>query len=277
MVAVMAAFFLGSGCAALKPTPPILSGQTVKIDYVCRIEGKGIVDTTMKTVAENNDEKKARVFIDRDDYKPIPVVAGENLPGYNPQGVNSLRIALVNYLAHAFVGKTTGKYHDITLHGEIPGTMKNTLRFTHIEKELTVSRFRTVNIDIYRRDLKKEPKIGDQLYDKDIAYAEIVGIDSRKVTLKLLDYSRPMDSPWGPMHSKTDETTFTSIIDTCVGTLVRSDTGAVGRVAEITDDAFVVDFGDPFGGYPLKCRAIAYDDVPAGEGGIQLEKKIEEE
>ncbi len=251
-----------SGCAGIKSSgTPVISGEKLYVDYICSIDGKGLVNTTLKAVAQDQSIRKSRIFTERQAFFPLLITAGQMESKKETGKILPFYQVLGNQIDAGLVGKDKDRFYDMTFDpGLFPG-VSNRQRYDAVDRVREVPRTRLLSVDSYKKDHGAEPVAGTKLYTDDgQAYAEITSVNNGKYSLKLIINDRLVRKvPWGTARIEGDDKKATVTIDSKVGMLVR-DGYRIGRVVEITDTAIVVDYGHPFGGYPLKCRVKAFSE-----------------
>jgi len=149
----------------------------------------------------------------------------------------------------------------MVLESEVPPELDSDWRkrYRRIERISTYPRIQKVLKKDFIADQGHEPKVGQILYYNGEAEAEVVDVDDTQVTEKLNpDGIFHLKTNWGVEVSKVDGDTVKGILHTEPGTLVRT-VSLIGRISKVTDDTIIVDYGHPFGGYPLECSVDILD------------------
>ncbi len=254
------ALILFSGCAGLEPIPRIEKGEKVRVDYTCRTPGNEVMDTTSPALATDESVAKARVFAPRQNLKPVDLTAGENPPDLKPRDVQFLDTDIRMGLAHALVGKEKGKSLVVVLESRVPDKIEDSHRYRKIQRVRTVPRVQTIPCPIYQEAHGRLPEIGELFKENGQAHAEVIALDSDKITIKLItDPLVTVDTPWGKARTDGDEKEVRVTIEAEVGALIRTG-GLIGRISEVNEKNIVVDYGLSFGGQTLNCTVEILDN-----------------
>ncbi len=104
--------------------------------------------------------------------------------------------------------------------------------------------------------------MGQILYDNGVPSVKIIAADDKAVTFeKVLNEDGPTywEVDFGVCQLDDLGDGFVQVtVNTQIGRLVRRGR-VVGRVSEITDKNVIMDFGNPFAGYPLECKVRILD------------------
>jgi hypothetical protein len=241
-------------CAAVKPKPTIQARDTVWVDYTCRLENGLIAATTLESIAENDRDNRARIFKEHRDYVPLHVVAGSECEpcrsnGKLPEMDKEIELQMTAFV----VGKTEGLYPSVQLISEVPEGLHPETRFLRAariqprEKESRMSRQR------YVEQFGADPRIGEEWPQGPGFKLKLARIQGDTVIFRLIpDPSHEFDTPFGRATIVDKGNLYEVIIDAQEGRLVRMG-NTVGRIVEVDESVFTVDFGHPFGGAILNC------------------------
>ncbi len=254
-----------SGCAGITSSgDPVILGEKLHVDYICAIDGKGLVDTSIKEVAQDQSIRKSRIFTERQAYFPLLITAGRMESKKETGTILPFYQVLRDQIDAGLVGKNKNLFYEMIFDPGVFSGVSKRQRYDAVDRVRQVPRTRVLNADRYKKDHGEAPVAGTKLYTDDgQAYAEITAVNNGKYTLKLIINEHLVKKvPWGTARIEGDDKKATVTIDSKVGMLVR-DGYRIGRVVEITDNTIVVDYGHPFGGYPLKCRVKAFSEDDA--------------
>jgi FKBP-type peptidyl-prolyl cis-trans isomerase 2 len=254
---------LCSGCSSLQNKGVVINpGDQVKVDYTCVAQGKGVVDTTLSAVADDENIPKSKAFFKLSEYQPLKVIAGPADRGAS-NGLKALDKEILNQIAPQVIGKTAGQAYDMVLAAETPQGIEDAIRYRVVDRIKKIKKVTTVSRKQYLFDQKKEPEVGKILYDNGVPSVKIIAADDKEVTFeKVLNKEGPTywEVDFGVCRLDDLGDGFVQVtVDTQVGRLVRRGR-VIGRVSKITDKNVVMDFGNPFAGYPLECKVQILDE-----------------
>ena len=134
------------------------------------------------------------------------------------------------------------------------------VELAHDERFIEMARVRrrpktvTVTLPAYRARVGEEPAVGHEVPFESGVTAEVVAIADGQVTLRFrTEPGTVVATGFGPGHVREADDHFEIEIDARDGQLVRAGP-LVGRVVDVTDASFTLDFGHPFGGEALHCE-----------------------
>ena len=256
----VALLLLVSGCAGMKQVKKIEPGDRLLVRYTCSADGYGAIETTDRKVAADLSVQKSRVFLPEKANGAVILIAGQN-QDLAFGDIKYLTDEIHNQIARELVGKSRGGSYKMVIQSQVPKGLKDSQRYRIVQRERVVSRIRENERRRFTGDLGHEPKVGELLYRDGLPYAEVVGIRSDAVSLKLItDNGLRIDTFGGTMSavSTDEEDKVKVVIDSHEGLLVR--TGPViGRVIRVDEKSIVIDYGHPFAGQKLECRVEVLD------------------
>ena len=259
-----AGMLVAFGCVPVTPAGKanvnvVKAGEHVRVNYTCRAKNQAVVDTTEQVVAEDKTIEKSRVFWERDVYVPIAIVAGKDQPDPVEGKLKPLEPEIHSRLAHAIVGKPKNRPLELVIASDVPKDMNSMNRFLTIPRVRITPVIRTITLEQFKQVNRREPKLNEVFSQDGKPYAEIIDIDSEKVSYKvLIDQQQGMESPWGRVTLGINGDSLIATIHSKVGMLVRSG-GVIGRVAKVTEKSISVDYGYPFGEEQLKCTVTVLE------------------
>jgi hypothetical protein len=163
---------------------------------------------------------------------------------------------------------------DKELRLEITSSMQ--MGLTKEDRFLSLSRIRSnrpkehkMTWEEYRKSYGKEPEVGQEAFSMGPITAHVLSLGESDVVVGLsIQEGGSIDTEFGKGVYPDKGDHFDLVIHAHVGDLVRIG-WLVGRVVEVGDRTFTIDFGHPFGGEPLTC------DVLAESPGDPADKDVE--
>ena len=247
---------LFAACAAVKPSTPVLSGDTVKLSYMCRSADAMLVATS-ESKTEN--QSQSSIVIASDKPGPVVLKAGpETKCSTCPQEAHELKgfnTALSASLADAIVGLLYGRHQEIHIAREVPEGLPRGKRYLGLAKVWRRPKRTAMLADDYRKMVGRDPSVGDQ-YDYEMGLrATVSNVENGHV---IISYT-PTVALGGMVPTHFGEGIILDggakwKIDMQVhkGQLIRNGK-LLGRVVEVNPTMFYIDFGHPFGGLELVC------------------------
>jgi FKBP-type peptidyl-prolyl cis-trans isomerase 2 len=244
------------GCATVDSGPVFKAGDEVGIQFTCRFPNGDVAATTHKATADDRSQPKSNIFLSVKNDDPFSTTAGENkdlkpdvLPGFEDE--------ILRQLAMATVGMRHGEERTIKL------TAETHERWKGEEQKLEMVRKRNHPKEIhirrseYTRKLKKEPEVGNEFaYERGFT-AKVKTVTDKDVIVSISAISgTKLTTAFGVSTIRDAGDRYEVVLDPKMGTLVRSG-GLVGRVSQVGDDKFTVDYSNPFGGESLDCSFSA--------------------
>ena len=257
-----------SGCVSLQAlpvaTPTVQANDQVAVNYSCFLEDGSLAATTEAGIVAEPALARAPHFKPRTQYGPArllardvarPAEANSDQALGDMDAVKGFEDEVEERLAGSIQGLTYGAEHAIRLTAEADDAMSKEARY--LERRRILQPMKTVKIMRKKVtvQLGKEPEPGMRLEENGSHFLEVVAVEGDTVVLhRLLHGGMSFMTPYGPARVVDDhEEHFTLIFDISENMVVR--TGSrVGRVAGITDDSFLIDYGHPFAFADLDCR-----------------------
>lgn len=278
---LLALLILVSGCVSLQAVatvaPMVHANDLVSLNYSCFLEDGSLAATTEASVAEDPVLVKAPHFKPRSQYGPARLHAG-NVRQLSAAKTDQVAVetspmigfedVLENQLAARLNGFAYRVEETIHLAAGVDDSLIKEARY--LERRRILQPMKTVKImrQNVAAQLGKEPAPGMRIEENGSHFLEVLAVEGDTVVLhRLLHDGMSFMTPYGPARVVDDhEEHFTLIFDIRENMAVR--TGAqVGRVTGITDDKYLLDYGDPFGGASLDCK-VRIEQVNDAERSI---------
>lgn len=249
---------LATGCTAIDSGSAIKPGEKVTVSYTCKAKDHGVIDTSVASVAENEQIKKARVFEKKKTYSSPALVAQTSLSPLKEKLI-PLTHEILKQLSTALVGKQKNKHHVVKIESQVIENLKKGSRYQVIRRNKTVLRYQEYTLDSFVRGYKRQPKVGEIFYEKGIPHSKVTAVGNGKVTIKMFNDDLNVPTPWGTAHVVGGNEKQVHVRhESKKGNLVRFG-HMIGRVILVDDEKIVIDLGHPFGGETLTCDVVATD------------------
>lgn len=248
-----------AGCAVREPGNVISKNDYIKVNYTCRTQRNEVIATTDQKVAENPEILKSNVLAKREKREPETIIAGQENQGQPAKDrLRFLAPEIRKQIAMQLVGKQIGKPYEMTLESAVPEGIKSSNRYMTFKLVRKVPRVQSVSRYAFFRGLKREPVVGEVLKRDGIAYARVLKISKDTVVYEMINEEKlVINTPWGKARviSEPGSKWIETRIDVQKGSLVRTG-GVIGKVIEITETTFKVDYGHPFAEECLSCIVL---------------------
>jgi FKBP-type peptidyl-prolyl cis-trans isomerase 2 len=240
----------------------IKPGDKVGIQFTCRFKNGEIASSTSTAVARNTEPKSA-IFLPRSIDDPVAVTAGESSKNQRPHDFIAFEDEIITQLAHSIAGMPQNGSGTIELHADrITGLPPKDefmqlarVRVRPKEMRMTVGEFKVLT--------GKEPALGEEFTSDLEIPGKVASVSENEVLIRFfVQPGSVIDTPFGKGTIRENEKNYEIVIDVSVGKLVRMK-GLVGRISEVQDRMFTIDYGNPFGGETLTCDVKVEPAPPA--------------
>jgi FKBP-type peptidyl-prolyl cis-trans isomerase 2 len=251
----LSALCLLYGCAtAPQPMPTVTSGDAVLLDYTCRIEDGSILSTTRQADAHDENAQYSNAFVALNAYGPVAVTVDNAMQPPQKPIVHPLGDAIVSRLIPQLDGLTYGESHRLTVTSEAIADLPDMERYLQYARTMRRPKQRTIPRAQFVSNTGKEPVVGDVMFSDNPMQWRVTDVQNESVAVEYtIEDGRKIMLPYGEavVHDRGDH--YDLEIETRPGGLVRVGP-YIGRIADITDRLFLVDFEHPFGGRELACE-----------------------
>ena len=273
-----------AGCAAVNLPPEelqpraIVSGDRVKIIHSCRNARTGqILSSLDKQDLANPDITGSGVFFYPKQTDPWVVIAG-NDPGGPPFGkLHPFEHELIAQISPHLVGLHMGEEIEVALTAEIPEGLDEQERFLKLKRNQFKPRTVKIKAADFVEKYQRPAQAGEVLYSD----GNITGtVHSVGEDLILVDISAEpgtiIKTTFGPGRIESVEGGYLVSITPNLNQLVKS-AFLLGKISQVTDRQFTIDYGHPFGGEVLLCDVAvvgrqlldAEESLPSGVRNAQ--------
>lgn len=241
----------------------IAVGQTVEILYACRLENGEIVSSTDIDTIHLLQQDPFSVFIGPGLTENVVIQAGEDALSVNRNSRDKLRdfqAVLKNEIGKKIIGVEPGKTIGMSFATEDTPELLPDERFILMAKRLIRPKQKTLSpASFQREEMESVPTIGKDMTRSTEPWlkAKVTGVDESSVTVSYsADVGETVKTLYGPALVSENETHYLIDIDATVGKLVRAG-GFLGRIVDVNEETFTIDFGNAFGGEKICCDVVA--------------------
>ena len=235
-------------------TGEIKPGDKVGIQFTCRFPNGDIAASTSMAVAKDSSLHKSVVFLPRSNDDPVEVTVGQSahLPFPAP-----FEDEIVARIAASIPGMTLGKKKTIEIRSERPANVPEKEQFLqlarirHRPKEIRMTR------DEFKSRQGKDPEVGAEYVLDPAIPGKVASVSETGVLIQFsAQPGSVVQTPFGEGTIRENGNQYEIAIGAIKGNLVRTQ-AFVGRISDVQDKMFTIDFGNPFGGEPLACEVKA--------------------
>ena len=250
---------------SLPANQKVRPGDTVLVNYTCRLKSGEIIATTDAGVADDVSQPKSHLFLKKPEYGPAQLTASAAGTELQPGEVLLFDYELSASLSRAVINQPVGFSREVTVEpfsGDGPGGRENTIqlaRVRHRPKEMRISPG-----DYFLRT-KKQPAIGQNFTIDDTVPGRVEEITENEVVIRFYGiHEAQVETPFGKgvIHDKGDH--YEIVLQAKKGDIVRSGP-LMGRFIDVDDRSVTIDYGNPFGGKKLLCEITVEQYLPEGE------------
>jgi len=226
-----------------------------QLDYTCRLETGEVLETTNREVAEDPSMTKARVFATRDQYGPRPAIKrqGSQEPVQDKKELRFFREVLEDKLSKATRGWKVGTARTVRVTAEEQLDVPENERTIRLARVKTVPKEMHIEKETFTQMTGSEAQVDETVYLHPEVKGKVVSVLDNEVVVVFAPVSdTPLDGPFGARQVVDKGDHWEIEIDAQVGRLVRAGP-LLGRIAEVGQEMFRVDYSHPFGGETLEC------------------------
>jgi hypothetical protein len=242
-----------AGCASGRAVRVVKPGDEVIAGFTCRAANGEIAASTRKTAVQNPSVRKSAVFIMPETDSPVRLAAGMPIERPAQGGVLSFEEEIVGHLSRAIAGHTFGAHELVVLSDDdtpIERQEGHLLKMARVRKRPKELRMQAT---AYYARMGVAPLVG-AAYTLDPAIPGTVkAVNGEEVVIAFTRQPGDVvDTPFGKgvIHNGGDM--YEIVIDARSGDLVRSGP-LVGRISEVNDREFTIDYSRPLAGETLTC------------------------
>lgn len=213
------------------------AGDVVEIDYIAMLEDGAIVDTSLRSIAEDELRRKSKFFKLRSEYKPLVFRVGDG--------------SVIKGLERNIIGMHEGEEKEFIVNSsEAYGEWKKELTRSYPKKQ-EYDVFETLSFDslqIPEEEIKVNKTLPWHYWHAKIVY---VDHENRIVMLENLVKNMTINLEFGKMFIERGEKKIIARLEPTIGAEVETKFGTA-RVYESNETSFVLDFNHSLAGKNLK-------------------------
>lgn len=255
---------VATGCAATAERRTVGVGDRVRVGYSCRLPNGELAATTGKDAAADPSVPKSALFMARKGAVPLSLEAGV-APAANPGGPG-FEDDIAAGLAPALPGMSVGEKKRVELKGEpVPGLAGNE-RFLRMARARKRPKEMRLSREEYAAKTGREPEVGRRFVIDPAFPGQVTAVSEQEAVISFpFPEGGEILSPFGPGKVRDAGDRYEIEIDAQLGRLVRSGP-LVGRISEVSERDFTIDYGYRFGGETLSCEVEVEAVEPLKQG-----------
>lgn len=277
-----------SGCSSRHAERAIAAGDRVRVEYTCTLPNGDLVATTDARAGSDRAVRKSVLFVSGEMEAHSVLTAGPKPSASGGGQPESFRSALIEKLSESLVGMKVGEIRKIAFSASGENDLRDSERFLQMARVRKRAKEKILTRDFFLRFSKGEPPdVGRQVRVEPGFLGTVSSFDEKNVRLRITpEGEQEIDTDFGKGKIRDRGDHYEIELDVRPGTLVRIGP-LVGRVSEVNEETFTLDFGHPFGGQVLLCtiRALALEGnadgtakaVRPGEGAVSRGEGIAEQ
>ncbi|MHC1729274.1 MAG: hypothetical protein AB9866_25295 [Syntrophobacteraceae bacterium] len=240
----------------------VTPGDEVGVQFTCRLGNGQVASSSYSSVATEAGIPKSSIFIPRTTDDPVTLTAGEAAATLQGGKYMALEDAIILQLAKTVPGMRLGESRTVEIEANVQPSLGPRDRYVQLALVRQRSKQIRMTREEYANRTGREPKEGDAFSIDPAIPGKVVSLKDNEVLIHFFARSgSEVETPFGKGIIRETEKDYEIVIQVSKGVLVRS-SGLVGRVTEINDRVFTVDFGHPFGGEKLMCD-VAVTTLPS--------------
>ena len=226
----------------------------VAMDFTCRFENGPVVASTQEEVIEDTSAVKSSLFIEPKQTGPVDVTAGvDNFSPDSSRMVLNFEQYIINELAQRIPGMRVGSRRTVRVSAAPLTHLAHSNRVLPLAIVRQRPRQVTMTRDGFEQQFPMEPAVGVSLDMYTYMVCLVTQVDQERVSYECTpEHNGTFMSEFGPAHFEEADDGWKMILDVTEGDLVRL-VEMVGRITDVSDDVFKLDFTHPFGGRTLVC------------------------
>jgi len=251
--ALLAAALTG-GCGTVTGTgAPVVAGEPLSLEYSCRLGDGSLVASSRADASAGGVAKRSEILVPPRTAAPVPVIAGKGLRDDRPASTRSFEDEISVQLAKKTVGLSTGSTLVLEIRGD--GTLAADGLSHKLPMAAVRTRLKELHLDrtTYRTRIGKEPEVGQAYLVDPLIPGKVESVQGDDVLIRFSAAAgTEITTPFGKGVIRETPENYEIALFPQLGSLVR--TGPiVGRISQVNERQFVIDYSDPFGGEALSC------------------------
>ena len=253
----------------VKAPSPLAGDVTSEMHYTCRLDDGDIIVTTEPDVARDEALAKSPLFIEKSTYRPVNLAEAKRAAAENQhiEELKGLEEVLIERLAAVADQMPINTEKRIRVDAEAQDNVPRRERTLWLARLKKRAKSEVYSLDMIERLTTAKPVVGEAVHLEPALDGRVIEVTENQVTVAYAPlHDDPLEGDFGPMRVVDKGDYYQIEIDATVGHRVKVGP-LVGRIAEVEETRFRVDYSHPFGGGTLICdlrtRPIAKPDARA--------------
>jgi len=248
----------------------IRSGDSVQLNYVCRLKTGEVADTTLAESKLASEDKKSSIFQPLQNDAPLSLTAGDDPRPTTVGKHHDFADVIAEQLARGVVGMRADDHKTVEVMAQEAESRQNGA-FSLAKVRRRPKELRLLPAE-YKNRTGKEAAIGQEFTIDPAFPGKVVTVSPDEV---LISFAAPADktlqTPFGPATIRETDKLYLVDIDARIGALVRSGP-MVGKIVKVDDKMFTVDYGNPLAGQDLYCEVTVLSVAKNQQGNEEGKK-----
>ncbi|AJE03236.1 hypothetical protein GPICK_07590 [Geobacter pickeringii] len=256
-----------SGCAGTREVRVAQPGDRVGVHFVCRTAEGEIASSTYKSVADDHSLKKASRFLPANSDDPLVLVAGKE-EGQQSGAARAIGYegAIARVLGGEIVGMEEGSRHTVDVSWNREEKSGGTISMARVRVRPREMR---MTPEEFTKGTGKKAEMDVPFVVDPAVPGKVTAVSAEEVVVTFAPAGPSVTTPFGSALVREEGDHYALELQVAPGQLVRS--GAlVGRITDVNERTFLVDYRDPLGGEPLQCDLTI---LSVEKGNTQLGKE----
>jgi FKBP-type peptidyl-prolyl cis-trans isomerase 2 len=247
-----------SSCATPGVPVRLAGGERITIEYTCRTPDGKLAATSNKDVAGDGSNAHSLIFKKQPHYLPVNQTVPQPKSAPSISHTMAFEQMLELLLAREALGAPLLQPMTLTISGELIPNIDGNDRYLTLNRSYSQQRQITKSRSEFEKIQKNAPEVGNQINTGMPGLKAVVtAVDGDVITLKIsAEPGSTRNSFFGPETIISQDDEFLKIkTNPQLNVLLRSG-DAIGKITEVNDTTYVVDYGHSFGFTPLTCEVM---------------------
>ncbi len=256
---VLALPLLLGGCATVQESRVIQPGDLVQVHFTCRLADGVVVETTDEDAAQKASLDPSPLFRPSSQgYTPVILRAGGPVAGVPlDDRQKHFRDHIAERIAGEVTGLRPGEAGIVRLDDALLPDLRPEDRYLRLARVWRYLKNETVSREEVQKAMGQVPEVGREIPWRAPFTAYVEEVSEHFVRLGIgVPSNAVMETPFGPGNISDGGDRWDVTVDAREGALVRSGP-LLGRISEVGEELFTVDFGYAFGNETLFCEVLA--------------------
>ncbi|BBO92849.1 hypothetical protein [Desulfosarcina ovata] len=233
----------------------INAGDAVLVDYTCRIENGDILASTQEQIVFEKEAQVSHAFVPMKSYGSIPLMVNREMKKTGKPITRGLQEEISYRLGKQLIGQAYDQILHLAVASEAIENLPKMERYLQIAKIIRRPKQRDMPKADFIKVAGKEPKVGEILFEDRSLQWRVMDVQKDSVTIRYLaeEGQRITLPSFGEAIVREKDDHYNLEIQGRPGSLIRVGP-YIGRIVDITNKLFIIDFEHPFGGRELSCE-----------------------